>query len=421
MTQRTPAPKRALDRGVVGVLVDRVGETFSLEADDETERLRKAVMTSSVLLICIGGVVWAVAYAVLGDLRSASIPLAYVVLSIINIAVLYWTKADRFFLVSQLVLILMLPFMLQWSAGGFVPSGAVMLWAVLAPVGALMFHGVRESLWWFLAYVVLVLFSAAVDPRLDSPVADLSQGQIAVSFAFNVIMVSTILFLLLRYFVAANEEANQRSEELLSNILPDAIAERLKRGERPIADRIETASIVFADVVNFTPLSESVSATEIVEWLDRIFDGFDSLADEAGLEKIKTVGDAYIVASGVPTVRADHAEAAADMALAMREHLAQVEPPPGQPHISMRFGIHCGPVIAGVIGTRKLAYSVWGSTVNIASRMESQGQPNRIQVSSEVMDMLIDSHTFEDHGMIEIKGHGPMRTFFLEGRRQPAS
>lgn len=401
----------------MGVLVDRVGETFSLEADDESERLRKAVMTSSVLLICIGGAVWAAAYAALGDLRSASIPLAYVVLSLINISVLYWTKADRFFLVSQLLLILMLPFMLQWSAGGFVPSGAVMLWAILAPVGALMFHGVRQSMWWFLAYVVLVIFSAAIDPRLEPPVAELSRAQIAASFTFNAIMVSTIVFLLLRYFVAATAEANQRSEALLSNILPDAIAERLKRGERPIADRIETASIVFADVVSFTALSESVSPEDIVEWLDRIFDGFDSLADEASLEKIKTVGDAYIVASGVPTVRIDHAEAAADMALAMRQHLSQVEPAPGKDRISMRFGIHCGPVIAGVIGNRKLAYSVWGSTVNIASRMESQGQPNRIQVSSEIRDALIDTYIFEDHGTIDIKGHGPMQTFFLEERR----
>lgn len=399
------------------VLVDRVGETFSLEADDESERLRKAVMTSSVLLICIGGAVWAVTYAAFGDLRSASIPLAYVVLSLINISVLYWTKADRFFLVSQLLLILMLPFMLQWSAGGFVPSGAVMLWAILAPVGALMFHGVRQSMWWFLAYVMLVIFSAAIDPRLEPPVAELSRVQIAASFAFNTIMVSTILFLLLRYFVAETAEAKQQSEELLSNILPDAIAERLKSGERPIADRIEMASIVFADVVSFTPLSESVSPEDIVEWLDRIFDGFDSLAEEASLEKIKTVGDAYIVASGVPTVRVDHAEAAADMALAMRQHLLRVEPPPGKDRISMRFGIHCGPVIAGVIGNRKLAYSVWGSTVNIASRMESHGQPDRIQVSSEIRDALIDTYTFEDHGTIDIKGHGPMQTFFLEKRR----
>jgi guanylate cyclase len=119
----------------------------------------------------------------------------------------------------------------------------------------------------------------------------------------------------------------------------------------------------------------------------------------------------------VPTVRVDHAEAAADMALAMRQHLLRVEPPPGKDRISMRFGIHCGPVIAGVIGNRKLAYSVWGSTVNIASRMESHGQPDRIQVSSEIRDALIDTYTFEDHGTIDIKGHGPMQTFFLEERR----
>jgi len=404
-------------RGLVSILVNRIGEVFSGESVADSERLRTAVMTSSVLLICIGGVAWTIAYVALGDLRSATIPLTYVVLSLINLAALYWTKADRFFVISQLLLILMLPFLLQLSVGGFVPSGGVMLWAVLSPVGALMFHGVRVSLWWFLAYGALVLFSALVDPRLEPAAVDVTGLQVAASFAANVLVVSAILFLLLRYYVGATADAKNRSEELLSNILPDAIAERLKHGERPIADALEAVSIVFADIVDFTPLSESVSPEEVVGLLDRIFDGFDLLTDEAGLEKIKTIGDAYIVASGLPTPRPDHMEAAADISLAMRAHLEQVEPPPGASAVAMRFGIHSGPVVAGVIGRRKLAYSVWGDAVNVASRMESQGQANRIQVSSVIHDVLIDGYNFDDGGVVDIKGKGPMHTYFLEARR----
>lgn len=403
-------------RQSVSNLVDRVGFAVSVETDDENDRLRKSVMTISVLLVCVGGAVWVVAYAAIGALQSAAIPLTYVVLSLINVAYLYWAKHYRFFLVSQLLLLLLLPFLLQWSMGGFVPSGAVMLWAVLTPVGALMFHGPRASTGWFLAFVALTLVSVVIDQSLESAVPDITALQIAASFAFNILMISLILFLLLRYFVGATAAAKRRSDELLSSILPDAIAERLKRGERPIADRLEAVSVVFADVVGFTSLSESLEPESLVDLLDRIFDEFDSLADQIGLEKIKTVGDAYIVVAGLPTPRSDHIHAAAEMALAMRDHLNQVETPDDVGRIEMRFGIHCGPVVAGVIGTKKLAYSLWGDTVNIASRMESQGRPNSIHVSEPIQRSLVDQYEFDARGTMDIKGKGPMETYFLTER-----
>lgn len=400
-------------------LVDRVGLAVSVETDDESERLRKAVMTFSVLLVSVGGVVWVLAYAAIGASQTALIPLTYVVLSLINVAYLYWAKHDQFFLVSQLLMLLLLPFLLQWTMGGFVPSGAVMLWAILTPVGALMFHGAKASTGWFVAFVGLTVVSVVIDPRLEPAIPDITAFQIAATFAFNILMISMILFLVLRYFVGATAAAKRRSDELLSNILPDAIAERLKRGEKPIADRLEAVSVVFADIVGFTPLSESLEPETLVDLLDRIFDEFDSLADQMGLEKIKTVGDAYIVVAGLPTPRHDHIQAAAEMALAMRTHLTQVETPNGVDRIEMRFGIHCGPVVAGVVGTKKLAYSLWGETVNIASRMESQGRPNHIHVSEPIHRNLVDQYTFIARGTIEIKGKGPMETYFLTGRHDP--
>jgi guanylate cyclase len=399
-------------------LIERVGTSVALETDNEDERLRKAVMTFSVYLICFGGLFWGVIYAVLGSWLSAVSPFAYTGLSLMNIALLYRTKRDRFFLLSQLALILLLPFSLQWSAGGFVSSGGVMLWAILAPVGALMFHGVRESTGWFVAYLALVAFSALIDVPLNSAAAPIPSGVVAAFFASNVIMVSAILFLVLRHFVAETEQAKQKSDALLLHMLPESIAQRLKAGEAPIADRIEVVSIVFADIVDFTPLAEELDPEDLVDLLNGVYADFDALADSLEMEKIRTVGDAYIVVAGLPTPREDHAHAAAEMASRMRSHLSEFRSPRGGKPIDMRFGIHCGPVVAGVIGNQKLNYEVWGDTVNIASRMESSGLPGQIQVSEAVYEQIQDDYELTQCGATDIKGKGPMNTYLL-GPRKP--
>lgn len=213
------------------------------------------------------------------------------------------------------------------------------------------------------------------------------------------------------------DEARRSSEELLLNILPMQVAERLKVSKVSIAERIDEASIVFADIVNFTALAERLPATELVELLDRVFSTFDGLADRYGLEKIKTIGDAYMAAAGVPTPRIDHLEAAADMALAMRDELrAFVASSAVYAGIDVRIGVHTGPVVAGVIGKRKFAYDLWGDAVNLASRLESHGEPGRVHVSKAVYDGLAGAYRFESRGIVRLKGKGELATWFLEGR-----
>ena len=212
------------------------------------------------------------------------------------------------------------------------------------------------------------------------------------------------------------EVANQRSEELLLNVLPEKIADRLKAGEVVIADRAEHVSVLFADLVNSTPMSEQLTPREMVEVLNEIFTPFDDLADGLGLEKIKTIGDAYMVAGGLPVERADHLEAIADMALSMKEEISN-HTVPGFGSLEMRYGVHTGPVVAGVIGKRKFSYDLWGDTVNTAARMESHGVPGRIQVTAAVRDALAGTHRFEERGPVEIKGKGNLTTYFLIGRR----
>jgi adenylate cyclase len=212
--------------------------------------------------------------------------------------------------------------------------------------------------------------------------------------------------------LAAAHAMNQR---LLLNILPAPIAQRLLNGERVIADRFDDVTLLFADIVDFTGMSSRMSANELVEFLNEVFSLSDQLADKFGLEKIKTVGDAYMVVGGLPDITADHTERVADMALALAAELRRMDRAAAAT-ISARMGIHRGPAVAGVIGTRKFIYDVWGDTVNTASRMESHGVPDRIQVTAPVRERLAGRYLFEERGTIEVKGKGPMQTWFLLGR-----
>lgn len=215
--------------------------------------------------------------------------------------------------------------------------------------------------------------------------------------------------------VAALATEKARAEELLLNVLPASIAERLKRGQRPIADGFPRVSVLFADIVGFTKMSERVTPVELVDRLNRMFSSFDDLADKLKLEKIKTIGDAYMVAGGLHSHEYDHAQTIAEMALGMQRRASQFGVEFGEP-LSIRIGIHTGPVVAGVIGKRKFIYDVWGDTVNTASRMESHGEPGMIHVTDETRALLKEMYELESRGEISVKGKGIMRTWFLVGR-----
>jgi class 3 adenylate cyclase len=205
-----------------------------------------------------------------------------------------------------------------------------------------------------------------------------------------------------------------RAEELLLNVLPASIAERLKRGQRPIADGFPRVSVLFADIVGFTKMSERITPVELVDRLNRMFSSFDDLADKLKLEKIKTIGDAYMVAGGLHSHEYDHAQTIAEMALAMQRRALEFSREFAE-ELSIRIGIHTGPVVAGVIGKRKFIYDVWGDTVNTASRMESHGEPGTVQVTEETRQLLKDMYILTPRGEITVKGKGLMRTWFLIG------
>lgn len=219
---------------------------------------------------------------------------------------------------------------------------------------------------------------------------------------------------------AALRDQQEQTERLLLNVLPEAIAERLKQSPQTIAEQFTEATVLFADLVDFTQIAANLSPIELVNLLNQIFSTFDRLSEQHGLEKIKTIGDAYMVVGGVPTPRADHAQAIAAMAIEMQTELTRFNSEQDNT-LTMRIGIHSGPVIAGVIGIKKFIYDLWGDTVNVASRMESQGVAGQIQVTASTYAQLQHHYLFKHRGCIPIKGKGKMHTYFLLGKKSMAT
>jgi adenylate cyclase len=267
-----------------------------------------------------------------------------------------------------------------------------------------------------LVYGLLVVLKPAVAPGVAG--TWLEDGLIAASFAGMVSFVVAVVWYQRRLADRAEEElteANERSERLLLNILPAHIAIRLRAGEYPIADEQPEVTVLFADIVGSTAIAERLNATDLVTTLDGLFSAFDDIVDMHGLEKIKTVGDNYFAVAGLTPDGADHSRSAADTALSMREELKR-HSFPGVGDVHMRFGLHTGPVMAGVIGKRKFSYDLWGDTVNTASRMESTSESDMIQVSEEVYDRLSDLYEFRARGTIAIKGKTKLTTYELIDR-----
>jgi adenylate cyclase len=400
-------------------LVARFAKIGSLPTDSPEEALRKETLVLSAGLITTLAIIWVATYWALGLVLAGIIPLLYQVVSIVNLVIFARTKRYRVFRLCELGLSLLLPFFLQLSLGGFIPSSGVILWSFTAPLGAMLFHGRRQAVPWFVAFAVTLGLAGVLDPIVANKTAEIPAAVIVLFFVLNVLGVTGTCYVLLQYFVRERERyaaalavEQERSERLLLNVLPEPIAERLKAGESDIADSASEVGVLFADIAGFTPMAESMSPREIVRMLDEIFSAFDRLALQHQVEKIKTIGDAYMAASGLLESSPDHADDLARLALDMREEIDQRA---ASSSITVRIGIDIGPVVAGVIGRSKFIYDLWGDTVNAASRMESHGLPGAIQVTERAYERLANGFEFEPRGVIDVKGKGPMRTYLLIG------
>lgn len=408
-------------RGAVVRTVERLAEIGAGHDRSEDERLRQGMLILASVLIALLSFIWVGIYLAYGHPLSAAIPAAYQVVTVVGLLVLSRTGNFAVFRTTQLVAFLVLPALLQASLGGFVASSGMVLWAIFVPLAALALLGVRRSVGWLAAFFVAVVTLALLDPRLSEHPAVLPTGLVVVFFVLNVMGVTVSAYAMLGYFVEQRErarialEAEQaRSERLLLNVLPGPIAERLKRDTGVIAEHYDDVTVLFADLVGFTERTQVMPADDLVALLDRIFSAFDRVVDVEAVEKIKTIGDAYMVAGGLPERRPDHVAAVARVALAMREEIASIARDPGCDWLAVRIGIDTGPAVAGVIGRRKFIYDLWGDTVNTASRMESHGLPGEIHVTERVAAALGPDFALRPRGTILVKSKGPMSTFLLD-------
>ena len=291
--------------------------------------------------------------------------------------------------------------------GGYANSGALFLFGILFVTSAALFLGKRPTLLVGSTLVLVGIAFAFLEESLKAsrPAPD----QTLTTILFVAVLVGSINLTapLVSYFMGRLRHERERAEALLLNVLPSQIAAELKETGTTVARHYDSISVLFADTVGFTPLAASLEPEQVVAQLNDVFTHFDALAESHGVEKIRTIGDSYMVAAGVPVPRNDHAEALAAMALEMQAY-ADSGP------LTFRIGINSGPVVAGVIGTKKFQYDIWGDTVNTASRMESHGEPGRIQISDSTRQLVEHAFHITPRGPIDIKGKGTVNTWWLE-------
>jgi len=420
-----------------------LGQRVITEQDSEQDKLHKTLAIFACGLMAFGAMLWLAIYWAMGIKFSATVPLTYLVVSASSLALYLWNRNFPLFRFTQVSLFLFVPFIMQWSIGSYVSSSGVMLWALLAPVGVMIFEGPRQSMPWFFAYIVMTGVSGFFDYYLGgSTQQGVNMQTVSVFFALNFAGMSTIVYLLISYFVSQRDKLQayadernrllsleqEKSERLLLNILPGPIAERLKEQHTTIADGFADVTVMFADIINFTRLSEEMPPKFMVTMLNEVFSHFDQLAEKHRLEKIKTIGDAYMVAGGLDlhhryeagnAPHRDYSHAICGLALDMRDYMATLSGT-RLARLQIHVGIGTGPVVAGVIGIKKFIYDLWGDTVNIASRVTSEATAGTILVDAATWRRVREDYEFEGPQALNVKGKGEILAYRLIGRKAGA-
>jgi adenylate cyclase len=377
--------------------------------DDDDTRLRKRVGVVAGYLTVVAPLTLPIQAG--GTPLSWALAIGLSAYAIANLVVLARShKFDRFVVALLFAGVVFVP-SATFLGGGITGSSAGLGWAFLVPAYAILALGPRRAAKWFVVYLGMIALMIAIDPiaRAESPAQSYPVqlfGQVQ-----NSVVPLTIVFLLLLYTDIRRRAAEARADELLTNAIPGPIASRLRRGERRIAESYASTTILFADIVGFTPWAQRTPPADVVALLDDMFTRFDELADRYGVEKVKTSGDAWMGVAGAPVARPDHAVAAVQLGQAMVAAVADIRASSGV-ELEVRVGVASGPVVGGVIGQRRLLFDLWGDTVNVAARMESTDIPGRIQIAESTRNLLPDDRFRVEARDVDVKGLG-RRTVYL--------
>lgn len=388
---------------------------FAKEEGDTQELAFRKVLILLIASMCsVCGVIWsALYYFVFGVGVIAFLPLVFVTVVGSCIIIAHFTRSYKILVYAQLTCIMWVTAFIQWTIGSMDQSGLVISWGFLAPLGAVIFLSNRQSIVWMLMFLFILVVSAVFEPALLGYKAHVSNAVRTLFYIMNIGTSSTVVFAASAWFMNIIQHEKKRSDKLLLDILPDEVAQELKEKGYSDAKQFDEVSVLFTDFKNFTAHAESLAAHDLVKEINECFSAFDNILHKHNIEKIKTVGDAYLAASGLPVANPNHAQDTINAAIEIRDFMLsrRMQKPDS---FEVRIGIHTGHVVAGIVGVKKFAYDIWGDTVNIAARMEQHSEAGKINISETTYDLVKDKFTCESRGEIEAKNKGKLKMYFIE-------
>ncbi len=401
-------------------MLQKLKQFANQEGDSQEQTFLKLLILVIALMCSACGVAWsAMYYFVFGFGLIAFYPFLFLIVVGSAIIVSHYTRNYKILVYAQLICITWISAFIQWTIGGIDQSGFVTAWSFLGVLGAVIFLSLRQSIIWMLMFLFIVVISAVFDPMLLGYKVPVSDSEKIIFYIMNIGTALTVVFAASAWFVKSLQYEKQRSESLLLNILPSEVAQELKISGKVEPKDFANLTILFTDFIDFTRLAGSLSAKELVAEIDHCFRAFDDITSNYNVEKIKTIGDAYMAVGGqmddynCEPCHVVMAGIEMQQFMLQRKHERMKE---GKQFFEMRIGIHSGPVVVGVVGVKKFQYDIWGDTVNIASRMESAGENGRVNISEATYFQIKHRSEFKyiSRGKIEAKGKGKLEMYFVE-------
>lgn len=384
-----------------------------IDGDSQEVAFRKLLIFFIASLCSICGLLWsAIYYFVFGTGVITFLPLVFVLVVGTSIVIAHYTKRYTILVYGQLICITWVPTFIQWCIGSMDQSGLVIAWAFLAPLGAVIFLSNRQAVIWMLMFLGIVVISAVYEPAFLGVKFHVSNAIRTLFYIMNIGTASTVVFAASAWFMNIIQKEKNRSNNLLLDILPAEVANELKEKGYSEARQFEEVTVLFTDFKGFTNHAEQLTASDLVKEINECFSAFDTILQKHGIEKIKTVGDAYLAASGLPLPDSNHATSMIRAAIEIRDYMLNrrsIHPSA----FEVRIGIHTGNVVAGIVGVKKFAYDIWGDTVNIAARMEQNSEAGKINISHSTYLLIKDEFPCTYRGEVEAKNKGKLKMYFV--------